>query len=84
MFSDLRLVRPLNVDIGASRCRLTRLDDQRYLDLFQDALPIQKDEGFLMMLHLQQLGNGCGWLSLAEFYTAFKTSFGESGDYFDD
>jgi hypothetical protein len=74
-------IKPFDVDVKGIKCRLTRMDDARYLSLWGNSVPLQGDGGFWVLLQLGQPIDSL--LNLAEFYTVFKERFGESGSSYD-
>lgn len=75
--------RPLNIRVENTHCRLTRLDDDRYVQLAGNSVPIKEDIGFQMDLILHDRRRG-KHVSLGEYYAAFEAVFGESGQLYDD
>ncbi len=65
------------------QCRVTRISDQRYVDLRRRSLCIEPDYSlWLELTSLHQQDDS--WVELARFYAMFSEAFGESGNVFDD
>ena len=62
---------------------LSRLDDERYYELWQNSLKIKDDYGFYLDFYLSLQREG-EYLNLAQVYVTLKSICGESGRFFDD
>ena len=73
----------INIEIGGNHYRLSRLNDDRYYELWQNSIAIADDYGFYLDLYLYLRERGES-LNLAQIYVSLEKLCGKSGNFFDD